>query len=308
MKKIILSFFLVLAIGSVAFAGPADYLLKAGFDVSGSTIAIVDKNLSIDGANPLIFEGATENTFETTITVTDPTADRTITIPNASGAVVLSSLTTNTTDAANSVTLGSSLVLFEGSAADDYETTVTVTNPTADRTITLPDTSGVVFLANAVAEGANAIWGTANGFYAEGTTADDNETVFYATNPTGDRTITLPDASGMVHVVATYAHTTTEAIPATECWGGTVTNTGAGGAIVLTLPTPVAGMRVLVALTAAQDVDVNPADGTSILTLTNAAGDAISSAATIGNFVWLQAISTTQWIALGSSGTWTDVN
>ena len=35
-------------------------------------------------------------------------------------------------------------VVFEGSAADDYETTLAVTNPTADRTITLPNVTGTV--------------------------------------------------------------------------------------------------------------------------------------------------------------------
>jgi len=35
-------------------------------------------------------------------------------------------------------------VVFEGSAADDHETTLAVTNPTADRTITLPNVTGTV--------------------------------------------------------------------------------------------------------------------------------------------------------------------
>jgi hypothetical protein len=35
-------------------------------------------------------------------------------------------------------------VVFEGSSADAHETTLTVTNPTADRTITLPDATGTV--------------------------------------------------------------------------------------------------------------------------------------------------------------------
>lgn len=35
-------------------------------------------------------------------------------------------------------------IVFEGSTADDYETTLTVTDPTADRTITLPNTTGTV--------------------------------------------------------------------------------------------------------------------------------------------------------------------
>jgi hypothetical protein len=39
----------------------------------------------------IIFEGATDNTNETTLTVVDPTADRTITFPDASGTVALTS-------------------------------------------------------------------------------------------------------------------------------------------------------------------------------------------------------------------------
>ena len=37
----------------------------------------------------IIFEGATDDGFETTLAVTDPTADRTITLPNATGTVSL---------------------------------------------------------------------------------------------------------------------------------------------------------------------------------------------------------------------------
>ena len=39
----------------------------------------------------IIFEGATADAFETTLIVTDPTADRTITLPNSSGTVALTS-------------------------------------------------------------------------------------------------------------------------------------------------------------------------------------------------------------------------
>jgi len=38
----------------------------------------------------ITFEGATDDAYETTLTVTDPTADRTITLPNATGTVVIS--------------------------------------------------------------------------------------------------------------------------------------------------------------------------------------------------------------------------
>ena len=43
----------------------------------------------------LTFEGGTDDDFETTLTVVDPTADRTITLPNASGTVVLSGAIVN---------------------------------------------------------------------------------------------------------------------------------------------------------------------------------------------------------------------
>jgi hypothetical protein len=36
----------------------------------------------------IVFEGATADAFETTLTVVEPTADRTITLPNVTGTVV----------------------------------------------------------------------------------------------------------------------------------------------------------------------------------------------------------------------------
>ena len=47
--------------------------------------------VTFDGASPIILEGATANAHETTITVTDPTADRTLTLPDATGTVALTS-------------------------------------------------------------------------------------------------------------------------------------------------------------------------------------------------------------------------
>ena len=38
----------------------------------------------------IIFEGATDNTYETTLTVVDPTADRTLSLPNESGTLLTS--------------------------------------------------------------------------------------------------------------------------------------------------------------------------------------------------------------------------
>ena len=56
---------------------------STGFTLFGSSIVL-------DTAKTLIFEGATANDFETSLTVTDPTADRTITLPNETGTVITS--------------------------------------------------------------------------------------------------------------------------------------------------------------------------------------------------------------------------
>ena len=54
---------------------------------------------------------------------------------------------TGTTTFSGDVLLGTSATLtFEGSSADDYETSFTFTNPTADRSIAFPDSSGTVIL------------------------------------------------------------------------------------------------------------------------------------------------------------------
>ena len=148
-------------------------------------------------------------------------------------------------------------------------------------------------------------WGGSLAFQDAGSR---HKTVFSFAKPTAGRTVTFADAGGTVELIKVVAKTTTGALTANECRGGVVTNTGAAGAIVLTLPAPVAGMRFKVCLTAALDVDLNPADGTQILGLTNAAGDAISSAATVGNSIELVALSSTQWAAFAASGTWSDVN
>lgn len=52
----------------------------------------VDEGVTIDGATPLVLEGSSANDFEISVAVTDPTADRTITLPDASGTVALTDI------------------------------------------------------------------------------------------------------------------------------------------------------------------------------------------------------------------------
>lgn len=67
----------------------------SGVTVTGTTANFVSgvfTNLEITTSGSLSFEGATADNFETFLNVVDPTADRTITLPDATGTVALLSL------------------------------------------------------------------------------------------------------------------------------------------------------------------------------------------------------------------------
>ena len=131
-----------------------DYLVSDGtLDTSlGSYIPDTEKS-AIDGVAELdgsrnilapagiVFEG-TANDHETTLSVTDPTADRTITFPDVTGTVIT---TGNLSDITN-IGVFTSTIVMEGSTADDFELTLSAGDPTADRTITFPDATGTVQL------------------------------------------------------------------------------------------------------------------------------------------------------------------
>ena len=72
----------------------------------------------------IIFEGSTDDGFETTLAVTDPTTDRTITLPNATGTVSLIDATetlTNKTLTTPTVTSGVFNTAVSGTAVKDED-------------------------------------------------------------------------------------------------------------------------------------------------------------------------------------------
>ena len=60
-------------------------IVSGDLTVSGTTTQV--NTVTMNAANALIFEGATADDHETTLTITDPTADRTITLPNETGTI-----------------------------------------------------------------------------------------------------------------------------------------------------------------------------------------------------------------------------
>ena len=151
----------------------------------------------------VIFEGSTADANETILSAADATGgDKSLILPNESGTILstgssiansnlanssitlgatgaslgqtvstisgLTSLTATTLVAgsgANSILLASGSIQFEGSTANDFETSLTVTDPTADRTITFPDATGTVVLLGSlsVASGSGLTYNSGTG-------------------------------------------------------------------------------------------------------------------------------------------------
>ena len=106
-------------IGSAANDGTGDTLRSAGTkinqnfqeiytqlggDSSNLTTQVTIKDSS--GVGTIIFEGTTADSHETKLIVDQPTADRTVTIPNATGTIVLR----NSTDTLTNKTLTTPII------------------------------------------------------------------------------------------------------------------------------------------------------------------------------------------------------
>jgi hypothetical protein len=107
-------------------------------------------------------------------------------------------------------------ITFEGATSDGYETTITVTDPTADRTITFPDASGTVLMTGTTIDGTNTSL-----LFGDSTATTDSRLRFglssdmdiyhdgtnsYITNKTG----ALKVATETSGIAVTIGHTTSE--------------------------------------------------------------------------------------------------
>ena len=82
--------------GTVTIGMPNDVVIAGNLTVNGTTTTVNSSTIEI--TNSFTFEGTTSDNFETTLTVIDPTADRTVSLPNESGTVVLQDSTDTLTN------------------------------------------------------------------------------------------------------------------------------------------------------------------------------------------------------------------
>ena len=149
----------------------------------------------------IIFEGATANDFETTLTVTDPTADRTITFPDATGTVALTSdivypvtlnnsvTLTNKTLALGSNTISGTLAQFNTAVTDATLVSTTGTETLTNKSLTAPVLTGSSASAGSI-------------IFKEDTDNGTNSATLKGPASTADVTITLPAETGTVLTTA----------------------------------------------------------------------------------------------------------
>ena len=148
----------------------------------------------------IIFEGSTADANETILSAADATGgDKALVLPNESGTLLSTGSSIANSNLANStITFGSDAV-----ALGSTVTGISLTNIQAITKLQVGSQGGA---GNIVLHADNS-GGFSRGITFEGASGgvDANETLLAVTDPTADRTITLPDATGTVALLSTLS-------------------------------------------------------------------------------------------------------
>ena len=176
--------------------------INAGTMSGAFTGTMTMNGVVLAGASPLVFEGASDDAYETTLALVDPTADRTLSLPNATDTLIGKATTdtltnksfdlggsgnslTGTISEFNSALQGDSFATIDNS---DTLTNKTFTSPTINGGTMSGSFTGTMDITGTVLSGASPL-------VFEGATADAHETTWAFTDPTADRVITVPNAT-----------------------------------------------------------------------------------------------------------------
>jgi hypothetical protein len=262
----------------------SDYILAATKGTPGGPAALDSNGDLLIPEDSVILWNDAEYDYTTTLTATQPTADRTITLKDGTGTLAFTSdlptqytdelaqdavatalaagthtnITVTYNDNANSISLTGAVTYTDENAQDavgnavgtglsyndttgaisvdtstiqarvtnvtdteigyldgvtsaiqtqlDDKSTASKTETLTNKTLTTPTINGPTITATGQTPTIHGIYLPApHNIIFEGTTADDFETTLQAGEPTADRTITLPDATGTVALVANVA-------------------------------------------------------------------------------------------------------
>ena len=171
---------------------------------------------------------------------------------------------------------------FEGATNDSFETNFTVTDPTADRTVTLPDATGTVILSSssvgdlsdvdittsAPSDGQALVWNASNSEFEPGTVA--SSTNYFQTVAVSGQSDIVPDSTTDTLNFAAGANVTLTTDASTD----TVTIAATGGAANAFSTLAVAGQSNVVA--DAETDTLTLAAGTGMTLTTDAGTDTIT--------------------------------
>ena len=176
-------------------AGTFSGTFTGTMDVTGTVLS---------GASPLVFEGATDDGYETTLAFVDPTADRVITIPNATdtltGKATTDTLTNKSIDLGSNTFTGS-LAEFNTALQSVSFTSLTGSETLTNKTFTSPTINEWTYASGNTLSGLT----TESSIIFEGATADAYETTLSVADPTADRVITIPNSTMTCVTTATHA-------------------------------------------------------------------------------------------------------
>ena len=130
---------------AITVNGTALGTVIAGTTVSNATLAAT-ATVTDSTANtnfPVVFHDESNGLLDDTGALRYNPSTGTLLVPNLSVAGTTTTVDTVTINAQNAI-------VFEGATADDHETTLTIVDPTADRTINLPNQSGTIPVLAAV--------------------------------------------------------------------------------------------------------------------------------------------------------------
>ena len=190
--------------GNIAATDVQAALQELDTEKVGAASPTFTGNVTIDTNGTIVFEGSQADQYETTLTVVNPNADRTITLPNVTGTVV----TTGDTGSITSAMITDGAVLNADINASAAIAVSKLGNGTARQLLqTNAAGNGVEFTSNVDVPGTLDVTGVAtfdststfvgnatfNGsLIFEGATPDAHELTLSVADPGADVTVTIP--------------------------------------------------------------------------------------------------------------------